>query len=534
MSPGKFSLRTINLDQQKKWLEQERLTEIAAKQLLLQTTLATIATRPVFQGRYAEEGAVHPFTMRIQQFTASSKSIAGEIDWPSYGGTTRFRGQLVNTNSGVELNFKETDFAPGKASKKLLLGGEYRMRPELRDHRLVLRGDVRLAGRQHPLIMQSTAVDPNDPGAIQAMNANPGPGTQAESGQLIKSPMKPMKKTDASSPTETLGTAAGTLPEFVQAVNRPASGLIHKPGEIHTFQGVSSYDGPLGLVFSKDGKSALATGDHIRAWDLSRGVQLLDHDQNSFYAAVTPNGSKTLFVGMVGSASHALFQMPLKKNAMPTHYGELERITALAVSRDGKAAVVSRNPGVLVFYDLIKNRKGAELPVNRDVTAMAFANVATTLLTGDDQNGIRIWNLNDGASLAGRFDGHGKSAAIKLITVSEDGKRVASASVPNPDVNQAGPMTLIIWDKESLQESHSVSLGQRATCLCLSPDWQYALVGEQSGEVGLYSIASGECLETLNGHNEHVSSVCFSPCWRFAATTAADDTVRLWGLEQTK
>lgn len=214
--------------------------------------------------------------------------------------------------------------------------------------------------------------------------------------------------------------------------------------------------------------------------------------------------------------------------------GELERTTSLAVSRDSKWAAVSRNPGVLVTFDLVKNQKGLELPINKDVTAMAFSDTSSTLVTGDDQNGVRVWDLREGGQLNGRFTGHGKNAAIRMIAVSEDGKTVASVSASGEAPDQQGPLTLIFWGRHSLEEKHSVSLGQAGVCARLSPDWKYALVGEQSGEVGVYLVETGECLETLSGHTEKVTSLTFSPCWRFALTASSDDTVRLWGLEKTK
>ena len=93
--------------------------------------LQTLAAQPEFEGRYSEEGAVHPFKLRVLQFVPSSQAINGEIEWPTFRGATRFRGQLVSTNEGPELTFKETDFVSGKASSKLLLGASIDSNPKL-------------------------------------------------------------------------------------------------------------------------------------------------------------------------------------------------------------------------------------------------------------------------------------------------------------------------------------------------------------------------------------------------------------------
>jgi hypothetical protein len=519
--PGAITKRVVNVEQQRRWLEQQRLSEAAAHQRLQDLVLTTFAARPAFSGRYSEAGNVHPLTLRVLQYLPDSQAISGEIDWPSYGGSTRFRGQLVKTNQGLEVTFKETDFVPGKASSQLVLGGEYRLRPELKDDQLVLRGDFRLPQRVHPLILSTAAVESAPAATATVQNA----GEPAAPASASARAARPATESPPSLP------AAASGESIVQAVTRPASALTHQPGEIAVFSGATAYDGPLGLLFSKDGKTVLATGYHVRAWDLDRRVQVLDFDQNSSFAARPSQGTKTVFVGSVGSASQAVFQFPLSRQAQPpTHLDEIERITALAVSSDGRVAAVSREPGVLAFFDLVKNRRVMELPISFNATALAFA-AASQIVSGDSQEGLRVWDLRGGGRLLGRFDGHGQGAAIKLAAVSEDGRTIASASGP---AGEPGPLTLIFWDKESLQEKHSVSVGQRGTSISLSPDWRFALVGEQSGEVGLYSTSSGECLESLRGHTKPVSAVTFSPCWRFALTAASDDTVRLWGLRETK
>jgi WD40 repeat protein len=551
--PTQLAKREITIESQKQMRAEQQAARLAAHQRLQRITLATFSQKPQFEGTYFEQGK-HKFTLKVQGFTAASRGITGEIDWPTYGGATRFRGQLVPTSNGLEVNFTETDFVPGRSSPKLLLQGEYRLIPELQKDQLVLRGEVSYGQRKHPIILNTSAIDSDDTGGAVVPNVTELPRAASDS-KAPRDPRAMAAATPSSTPPSTppsTKTSEPTRPgpngsesqpdDVVSAaeftgltVTRPSPGITHRAGPIHVFQDVTSYDGPQSILFSKDGKSAYATGDHLRGWDLGSARLTFDVDQQSFQSVLLPNGSKMLFTGGVGSASHALFQLQARKGAPPpAYYEELERTTALAVSRDGKTAVISKNPGVLVFYDLIKNRH-AQIPLNlgRDANALAFAESSNTLISADESNGIRIWKLKDDGELLGRFDGHGQRAFIRSMHVSEDGQQVLSVSSKSGEKSQAGPLTLIIWDRAQIKEQHSVSLGAQAISVAISPDWKYALVGEMSGEVMLCSIATGEILETFNGHTGPVTAVAFSPCWKFGLSASSDATVRLWGLANT-
>lgn len=542
--PTQLAKREITIESQKQMRAEQQAARLAAHQRLQRITLATFSQKPQFKGTYFEQGK-HQFTLKVQGFTPASRGITGEIDWPTYGGATRFRGQLVPTSNGLEVSFTETDFVPGRSSPKLLLQGEYRLIPELQKDQLVLRGEVSYGQRKHPVALNTLAIDSDDTGGAVIPNVTELPRSVPDSpaprdprAMPAAAPPSPKTSEPTSSPPKGSGSQPNDetpAPEFTGlTVTRPSPGIAHRAGPIHVFQDVTSYDGPQSILFSKDGKSAYATGDHLRSWDLVGARLMLDVDQQSFRSVLLPNGSKMLFTGGVGSASHALFQLQARKGASPpTHYEELERTTALTVSRDGKTAVISMNPGVLVFYDLVKNRSIQQMNLGRDASAIEFAENSSTLLSADESNGIRIWKLKGDGELLGRFDGHGQRAFIRSMHVSQDGQQVLSVSSKSGEKSEAGPLTLIIWDRAQIKEQHSVSLGAQAISVAISPDWKYALVGEMSGEVSLYSIATGEILETLNGHTGPVTAVAFSPCWKFGLSASSDATVRLWGLANT-
>ncbi|KAK3367860.1 WD40-repeat-containing domain protein [Podospora didyma] len=96
-----------------------------------------------------------------------------------------------------------------------------------------------------------------------------------------------------------------------------------------------------------------------------------------------------------------------------------------------------------------------------------------------------------------------------LLPFSPDGQRLASGSYK----------TIKIWDPtlgQCLQtlEGHDNSVQSVA----FSPDGQRLASGSKDKTIKIWDPTSGQCLQTLEGHNGWVQSVAFSPDGRYLLT----------------
>ena len=156
-----------------------------------------------------------------------------------------------------------------------------------------------------------------------------------------------------------------------------------------------------------------------------------------------------------------------------------ERIAGLLVAEDDKdyalsasylpdgryAIVVTRN-GIIKKWDILTNRLISErvmsefhIEARRGVPA-TFSPDRKSVVFGDDEGKIRVWNVDTGEQNGGPFEGHIDS--ITCLSFSSDGKYLASGS---------GDGTVIIQDMDSrrLEISPLREHTGRVTAVSFSP-----------------------------------------------------------------
>ncbi|MBC8123849.1 MAG: NACHT domain-containing protein [Gemmatimonadaceae bacterium] len=67
-------------------------------------------------------------------------------------------------------------------------------------------------------------------------------------------------------------------------------------------------------------------------------------------------------------------------------------------------------------------------------------------------------------------------------------------------------------------------------CVQFSPDGRLLAIGDDSGEVRLWGMESGQQLSSCRGHTDWICSIAFSPDGQMLASCSEDKTVKLWDV----
>jgi WD40 repeat protein len=275
------------------------------------------------------------------------------------------------------------------------------------------------------------------------------------------------------------------------------------------------------VAFSPDGKTLAYSNTGIKFWDYQQGESAVrafaeDHAGSVRALEFHPEGT-TLVVYSLNMAHVWDMQTLILRGALPVYANNAAlRVTA---SPDGTKTAVTDfmfETGAIAVGDL--PLKGH----SRRVRDMAFNADASLLVSGSEDQTVRLWDLTTGESRA-VLEGH--TNTVTGVAFSADGKRIASCSFDG---------TIRLWDTGTGQslfilEGHIGSVNDVA----FSPDGTILASGGSDKTVHLWDVATGQPLAVLDSQPSLVSNLLFNPDGTILASGSEDGTTRLWGVPES-
>ncbi|MFK7779171.1 MAG: hypothetical protein QM501_13780 [Gimesia sp.] len=197
--------------------------------------------------------------------------------------------------------------------------------------------------------------------------------------------------------------------------------------------------------------------------------------------------------------------------------------------------------------DAVAKQKDAALAIAKKqaavltpIKAVAFSEDGKQVVTGDDSQKVRLWNITNGKELD-TLSGHTSS----VTSVAYLSKNAVISGSPDKTIliQSIQPVWSLIAqlgaDAKDPTKVGASPISNRALCLDFSPDGKLLVVGggdpSRSGEILLWDVATGKVVRKIDSpHSDTVLGVRFSPTGKSLLSGAADKFVKIFDVATGK
>lgn len=299
------------------------------------------------------------------------------------------------------------------------------------------------------------------------------------------------------------------------------------------------------VAYSKDGKKIVSASldNTARIWDIETGtcLQVLKgHTQWVESVVFSPNGQEVV----TASRDKTIRMWDIESGkCVKTFRGHLNWVRSVSYSPEGRRIASGSFDETIRVWDTgtgdcLKVIKGHEGPVH----CVVFTKDGKRIASSSRDNSIRLWEWESGKCLK-IMKGH--TNWIESIAFSPDDTQIVSGSddntiriwnaVPADSVatslgnwfKEAGSLFKASADCIKVLQGHE----NKVNSVCFSPDGSKILSASCDKSIKIWNTESGENTRTLLGHEDYINSAVFSPCGKFLVSASQDKTICLWDLQ---
>lgn len=277
------------------------------------------------------------------------------------------------------------------------------------------------------------------------------------------------------------------------------------------------------LAFAQDGKILVAccSDKTLKLWDAFTGLELRSiagHAGEWRHGILVSPNDRTIVFSRGGNAM--VLQDIASGKELHMLGANLEHVSVLAFSHDGKMLISVGANNAITFWDVSTGREMRRFSSNSDgVSSGSYSADGKTLLSVGRVHLTRLWKLENGTQVlpAGeQFD------AKAPFAFSEDGKVMVSGSSVN---------TIKRWDVAAGKDGRTLAkLPSAINGLAFSFDGKIVMSKTKSNVISLWDVATGQELRAFKGDAFVVNSFTMS---RDSSKVAADDrgsSIVLWDV----
>lgn len=254
-----------------------------------------------------------------------------------------------------------------------------------------------------------------------------------------------------------------------------------------------------------------------KVWETESGkalFTLIGHGGGITAVTYSPDGSK---IATASQDATARVWNAVSGFELTILSGHREPVRDIAFNADGSIAATGGEDKTARVWD---SSTGTEIQQFADhngiIHAVDVNSEGTLLATANEDFNVRLWDLN---TRAVQFLEH--QAPVYDVEFHQDDILLATAS------GTAGR----IWNLGTMQVDSRFEHENNIRTLAFHPEESQIAIGDETGVVVVWDIASETAVLTLNGHNGRINDLSFNLDGTQLVSASADGTAILWDIE---